>query len=150
QLRGGWVNPAKIKTIAKFVADSCDALDGIADGVVSNYLGCSAHVDLKRLRCEGGADRGDDCLSDAQIEMLIAVHSPFTLPFRVANGIATYPPWLYGNETAPDPSVATMARWVTGPAPPTAAVDATTSSQQWLYGANAVRFFIARDPDLDP
>jgi hypothetical protein len=39
---------------------------------------------------------------------------------------------------------------VTGQAPPTAAVDAVISSQQWLYGANSVRFFVARDPGLDP
>lgn len=150
QLRGGWVNPAKIGTIAKLVSDSCDALDGLADGVVNNYLACPAQVDLKRLRCEGGEDRGDFCLSDPQIEMMAAVHSPFELPFPVANGLTVYPQSLFGNETTPDPVNATMTRWVTGPAPPTAAVDPAASSQQWLYGANAVRFFVAKDPNLDP
>jgi hypothetical protein len=150
QLRGGWINPAKIKTIATFVSDACDALDGLADGVINNYLACPQRVDLKRLRCEGGEDRGDFCLSDPQIEMLIAVHSPFELPFPVANGLTVYPRSLFGHETTPDPANPTMTRWVTGPAAPTSAVDAAASSQQWLYGANAVRFFIAKDPDLDP
>src|SRR5262245_11464970 len=150
QLRGGWMSPAKIATLAKFVSDSCDALDGLADGVVNNYLACPAHVDLKRLRCTEGQDRGDACLSDAQIEMMTAVHSPYGLPFPVANGLTVYPPSLYGNETSPDPVNSTMTRWVTGPAAPTATVDAATASQQWLYGSNAVRYFIAKDPDLDP
>jgi len=52
-------------------------------------------VDLKRLRCEGGADRGDVCLSDPQIEMMTAVHSPFELPFPVANGLTVYPPGAF-------------------------------------------------------
>jgi hypothetical protein len=150
QLRGGWMSPAKITTFAKFVADACDALDGLADGVINNYRACPSRVDLKRLRCPDGKDSGDACLSDAQIETLIAVHSPFELPFPVANGLTTYPRSLFGNETTPDPQSSTMQRWVTGQAPPAAVVDARTSSQQWLYGANAVRFFIAKDPDLDP
>jgi hypothetical protein len=150
QLRGGWLSPAKIKTLARFVSDACDALDGLADGVINNSLACPARVDLKRLRCEGGEDRGDACLSDPQLEMMTAVHAPYELPFPVANGLTTYPRSLFGNETTPDPVNSTMTRWVTGQAPPTAAVDAATSSQQWLYGANSVRFFIAKDADLDP
>jgi feruloyl esterase len=150
QLRGGWMSPAKIATLAKYVSDLCDTLDGLADGVVNNYLACPAHVVLKRLRCPEGRDQGDSCLSDAQIEMITAVHSPFELPFPVANGLEAYPQWLFGNETTPDPTNSTMVRWVTGQTPPTAAVDAAMSSQQWLYGANSVRFFVARDPNLDP
>ena len=102
--------------MAKFVAESCDALDGLVDGIISNYLACPGHVDLERLRCDGGQDRGDACLTDAQIALVNAVHSPFVLPFPVANGITTYPQWLYGNETTPDPQASTMARWVTGQA----------------------------------
>jgi pimeloyl-ACP methyl ester carboxylesterase len=147
QLQGGWMSPAKIATLAKFVAASCDALDGLVDGIISNYLACPGHVDLERLRCDEGQDRGDACLTDAQIALVKAVHSPFVLPFPVANGITTYPQWLYGNETTPDPQASTMARWVTGQAAPTSAVDAATSSQQWLYGA---RFFVTRDANLDP
>jgi feruloyl esterase len=150
QFRGGWMSPAKIATLAKFVSDSCDTLDGLADGVVNNYLACPAHVDLKRLRCLEGQDHSDLCLSDTQIEMITAVHSPFKLPFPAAHGLNAYPQWLFGNEATPDPTNSTMTRWITGQAPPTAAVDAANSSQQWLYGANFVRFFVARDPSLDP
>jgi hypothetical protein len=149
-LRGGWIPPGKVGMLAKFVADRCDALDGIADGVVSNYFGCPARIDLKELRCPGGADGGETCLSDAQVAAVAALHSPFELPFPVANGLTTYPQWLYGNEISPDARSSHMVRWFTGASAPTSAVDIETSSIHWLYGANAVRFFVARDAKFDP
>jgi pimeloyl-ACP methyl ester carboxylesterase len=149
QFSGGWLSPDKVATLARFVAQSCDGLDGLADGVVNNYLACPAHVDLQRLRCGDGADTGANCLSDSQIATVRAVHAPFTLPFPVANGLTTYPQWLYGNELTPDPAAATMTRWVTGTAAPTPAVDAATASQQWLYGANFVRYFVTRDASFE-
>ena len=149
QFSGGWLSPAKVATLARFVSQSCDALDGLADGVVSNYLACPAHIQLERLRCEGGADTGTNCLSDPQIATVRAVHAPYTLPFALANGLTTYPESLYGNEQTPDPGAPTMTRWVTGTAAPTPAVDAASASQQWLYGANFVRYFVTRDPGFD-
>jgi pimeloyl-ACP methyl ester carboxylesterase len=57
QFGGGWLSPAKVATLARFVSDACDALDGIADGVVSNYLACPARVNLQALRCAARAAR---------------------------------------------------------------------------------------------
>lgn len=159
QFSGGWMSPAKVATLAKYVSDTCDALDGLADGVISNYLACPARVNLQALRCAGGADTGATCLSDAQIATVTAVHTPYTFAFPLANGLTTYPQWLYGNETSPDAlngvstvngaPLTTMTRWVGGTAVPTAAVNATTDAQQWLYGANFVRYFIAKDAGFD-
>ncbi|MBT2325483.1 tannase/feruloyl esterase family alpha/beta hydrolase [Variovorax paradoxus] len=149
QFSGGWMNPAKVRTLAKFVSDRCDALDGVADGVVSNYLACQPRIDLQALRCNAGADAGDDCLSDAQIAMVRSVHSPNVFPFPLANGLMSYPQWFYGNETTPDPVNTTMTRWVTGTANPTEPSNAATASQYWLYGSNFVKFFVARDADFD-
>jgi hypothetical protein len=159
QFGGGWMSPAKVATLGRFVSDSCDALDGIADGVVGNYLACPARVNLQALRCPGGADTGTTCLSDAQIAVVASVHSPYTFAFPLANGLTSYPQWLYGNETTPDTlngvstvngaPLTTMTRWVTGTAVPTAAVNATTDAQQWLYGANFARFFVARNANFD-
>jgi hypothetical protein len=150
QFAGGWMSPAKAATLARFVVAACDELDGIADGVVSNYAACPARVDIEKLRCAGGADTGDACLSDAQVAVVRAMHSPFKLPFKVANGLDTYPAWgFWGNETTPDPVNPTWTRWVAGVAAPTPAVDATSAAQHWLYGANFVRYFVARDPGFD-
>jgi len=149
QFGGGWLSPAKVSALARFVSNACDGLDGLADGVVNNYLACPAKVDLQALRCAGGTDTGDACLSDAQIATVESVHSPYRFAFALANGLESYPQWLYGNETTPDPGNATMVRWVTGAAPPTPEVTADTAAQHWLYGANFVRFFVARDPNFD-
>lgn len=150
QLHGGWMPPAKVSMFAKFVADRCDTLDGLADGVVNNYLACPARIDLRELRCADGADSGATCLSDEQIAAVTALHSPYQLPFPLANGLTTYPQWLYGNEVTPEPRTTHMALWFTGEAAPTVAVNVETSSIEWLYGANFVRFFVARDATFDP
>ena len=149
QFEGGWLSPAKVSALARFVAGACDALDGLADGVVNQWAACPAAVDLQRLRCPGGADTGDACLSDAQLATVRALREPYVLPFPVAHGLRSYPPSLFGHETTPDPQLPTMTRWVSGTAPPTPAVDAASTSQQWLYGANFVRFFVMRDPAYD-
>lgn len=149
QFAGGWMSPAKVATLARFVVQACDSLDGLADGVIGNYNACAAHVQVERLRCPGGADTGDSCLSDAQLAVVQAVHSPYRLPFTVANGIDAYPAWgFWGNELTPDPSPPTWTRWVTGAAPPTPEV-APSAGQHWLYGANFVRYFVTRDPGFD-
>jgi hypothetical protein len=150
QLHGGWIPPGKVGMLARFVAGRCDALDGLADGVVNSYLACPSHIDLKELRCPDGADSGETCLSDAQIAAVAALHSPYQLPFPVANGFTAYPQWLYGNEITPDVRSSHMVRWFTGTAAPTAAVDINTSSIHWLYGANFIRFFVAKDATFDP
>jgi feruloyl esterase len=149
QFAGGWMNAAKIQALASFVANACDGLDGLADGVINNYMACPARINLEQLRCTGGADTGNSCLSDAQLAVVRSMHSPYTLPFPVANGISSYPAWtFYGNETTPDPVIATWGRWVTGASAPTPEVDAA-AAQHWLYGANFVRYFATRDPGFD-
>jgi pimeloyl-ACP methyl ester carboxylesterase len=149
QFQGGWMNPAKVRTLARFVAQRCDALDGLADGVVHNYDACTAQVDLQALRCAGGADTGEGCLSDAQIAVVRSVHAPYRFPFALANGLDTYPQWFYGNEDTPDPVQPTMTRWVTGSAVPTEPPDAQSAGQYWLYGSNYVKYFVARDARFD-
>ncbi|MFO1273621.1 MAG: tannase/feruloyl esterase family alpha/beta hydrolase [Rubrivivax sp.] len=149
QFEGGWIAPAKVPALARFVNQACDTLDGLADGVVNQWAACAARVDLGGLRCPGGADTGADCLSDAQLATVRATRQPYTLPFAVANGLRSYPPTLLGHETTPDPQQPTLTRWLAGTAPPTQSVDAASASQQWLYGANFVRFFVTRDPGFD-
>jgi len=51
--------------VVNAVVNACDALDGLVDGLVSNVAAC--HFKPETVRCPGGADTGDTCLSDAQI-----------------------------------------------------------------------------------
>ena len=90
QAGDGWIPAAKVAVIAKEVLRQCDALDGLADGLVSNYMACNRKFDpavspkaLDAVRCPDGKDTGDTCLSDAQIAAREAVHAavvPFPLP----------------------------------------------------------------------
>ena len=64
---GSWLSPAKVQLIAGAVLRSCDPLDGVADGVISDVAGCRAAFNVNALRCEGGKDAGDACLSDEQL-----------------------------------------------------------------------------------
>ena len=70
----GMLNPAKQKLLANAVLAQCDGLDGLADGIISKPAACN--YDPTALRCAGGADTGDSCLSDAQIATVKAVTTP--------------------------------------------------------------------------
>jgi len=55
---------AKVETLHKAVMDSCDALDGVKDGIISNPEKC--HYDPAALLCKG-VD-GPSCLTAGQLE----------------------------------------------------------------------------------
>ena len=123
---GGPLNTAKIGVLAQSVLAACDGLDGVVDGVVSKPSACT--FDPATLRCAGGADTGDACLSDAQL----AVVASWTQPFSLDGGRYTYAGWpLSGNEDvagAWDP-------WVTA-----------VPSLQYLFQDTTVKNYLARDP----
>ena len=66
---------------------SCDALDGVQDGMVFDTRHCQ--FDPKILQCKGA--KADDCLSAAQVE---AIERAFAGP-RTAAGIQVYPGFPY-------------------------------------------------------
>ena len=146
QLRGGVLNADKIRLLASHVNQTCDAIDGIADGVVSNYRSCAARVDRRALRCPDGADRDNSCLSDAQLATLDATYGPTVLPFALANGLTTYPGRLYGGEVQINGEG--IGRWVGNgrvpSQPPT-----TADGIGIIYGSSYARYVIARDAALD-
>lgn len=105
QTGAGWISPQKAKLIGTEVLRQCDALDGIADGVVSHYMACNALFDpavaaapYGRIRCEGGADTGPSCLSDAQIATANRMHASLDFGFELANGLTSFPGYGTGRE----------------------------------------------------
>jgi feruloyl esterase len=110
-----------------------------------NYGRCGKDFDATKLRCAGGADAGDTCLSDAQVSAVMQLHAPYRFSFPLANGITSYPGWGYGGEDNPGGYPA----WWTGKTSPTLPASAD-NGRAWLYGNGAVRYFFARDAKFDP
>src|ERR1051325_10656050 len=101
-----WVTPAKINAIRSEFVRQCDALDGLADGIMNNYLACRAIFDLSRgarnrhpwaaKRCPNNVDpdpsdaSANACLTDGQISTLEFVYSHYTFASPLANGVRVF------------------------------------------------------------
>lgn len=130
---GGQFTAAKLGLLAKAVRDACDAKDGIADGIVSNPQACT--FDPAALRCAGGADAGDSCLSDAQLAVVRSRTSPasFAGGAYTSAGLA-----LNGQED----DLLGWAANVTGSGN-------VRNSFHFLFQDTTVKNYIARDPAQD-
>ncbi|MFF9396133.1 tannase/feruloyl esterase family alpha/beta hydrolase [Streptomyces griseoluteus] len=126
------------KVLYDRVVQACDGLDGIKDDVVSNPGSC--HFDPRTLRCPKGTDAGPDCLSDAQIDAVTTMSSPFRWPYRVASGETEYPgfPFLSGA----DMRTPFLGFGTTAPAHPMP----VTSGYGMQFWDQWVKYFLTRDP----
>jgi feruloyl esterase len=137
----GWMNAAETKLITDAVYAKCDALDGANDGIISNVRACDAAFDIATLRCEGGADRGDGCLSDAQIAAVKKITSSYTPGFAVA-GMETFPKWALLEGALFQVSNFGQAKQPANP---------VSGKEALLYtaGDQTAKFIITRNPNLD-
>ncbi len=106
QAGAGWLPPAKLSLISAEVVRQCDALDGLTDGVIDNYRGCQARFKPSSgtsawaaVRCAGGMDTGNNCLSDAQLATIDQMHAPLIYGFDIGQGITTAPGYGLGRES---------------------------------------------------
>ncbi|WP_262460079.1 tannase/feruloyl esterase family alpha/beta hydrolase [Alloalcanivorax balearicus] len=95
---GAYPDSGERQTLLDASLEACDALDGVEDGLISDQRQCNetfdpatAMVGGNDLRCPGGADDGDHCLSDAQIEALNAMNDGVDFNFPLASGETGYP-----------------------------------------------------------
>jgi feruloyl esterase len=147
QGEGGWINPAKVKLIQNAVNAACDKLDGLDDGVIGAYEKCLSTFDVGTLRCPNGADTGDTCLSDKQIEADRLVHRPYQYPFAMKNGVTAFPGWTYGSEV----QAGGMIDTITGTESPQFPIaNQKTQSVAWVNADGFVRYYFARDPKFNP
>ena len=95
-----WVTPAKVNAIRGEFMRQCDKLDGLADGIINNYMACRAIFNVKQgapnrdpwaaKRCPNNVDPNPQdtsaaaCLTDGQIATLKMVYSPYV--FAHASG----------------------------------------------------------------
>jgi len=90
---GGALSVAKQNLLLNALNQACDALDGLADGVIANRAACDRTFDVATLMCPGGGDTGDGCLSAAQIRTVRTAASKVALPYPEANGGTTTGPF---------------------------------------------------------
>ena len=103
---GAYPNAAKRDALFKAAMQACDDLDGVVDGLVSHQDRCNAVFDPSTatldgapLRCQGGADTGDTCLSDAQIAAMKVINTPTNLNY-LASGETQHPGYnIWGADT---------------------------------------------------
>jgi feruloyl esterase len=105
-----WVTPAKVKAITAEFLRQCDGLDGLSDGIISNYIeartlfnvndGVGPEDPWAALRGPGGMDPdpADSTaaakLSDGQIKTLELTYSTYNFSTPLANGVTSFGMWL--------------------------------------------------------
>ena len=120
---GHFLSAAKISMIAKAVLDSCDAQDGLADGLITDPRLCTFRPET--LKC-AGAD-APNCLTSGELEAVNAIHSDLKGP-----GGRTLVRFPLGHE---DGATGWQA-WVTGASDPQQRADNTLA----LTGRNPAGF----------
>jgi feruloyl esterase len=161
---GAYPNRAKRKVLYDAAIAACDQLDGVSDGLISNTNACNADftpatatLNGAPIRCAGGADTGDACLSDAQIASFNVLNTPLVLNYALASGETTYPGFNawgadFGNPgSSPlQPTVLTLSMGTEQPANPMPPVTTATMPP---YGSTFwdqwVRYFVTRDPNFN-
>lgn len=156
---GAYPSAAKRKVLYDASMQACDMLDGVADGLISNMKACNAvfnpmtaTVNGAPLRCPGGADTGDTCLSDAQIAAFNVINTAIVFNYSLASGETQYPGFnTWGTDfgmTSPSPFQPVVSFLSLGSAQPAspmpnAAPYGSVFWDQW------VRYFVTRDPNFN-
>jgi hypothetical protein len=105
-----WVTPAKVKAVKSEFMRQCDGLDGLTDGVISNYIVARAIFNVNdgvgpadpwaALRAPNGVDPNPEDasvnakLTDGQIKTLELCYSSYKFATPLANGVQTFGMWL--------------------------------------------------------
>ena len=162
---GAYPSLGKRKALYDAAMQACDALDGVADGVISNQAACNASfnpatalLNGKPLRCAGGADTGDDCLSDAQIAALNVINTPAIFSEPLANGETQYPGFNvwgadFGRPGSGSQAVVNFLGFnQVPPASPMPAVAVAPQAGVPYHSGfwdHWVKYFVTRDPGFD-
>ena len=163
---GAYPDTAKKTLVFQAAMEACDGLDGVVDGLISNQSQCNAIFDPATatlagvpVRCAGGADTGDTCLSDVQIAALKTLNGGARFNFQLASGETGYPGYnVWGSDlgrtstSALQPTIDFLALGTVAPADPMPLSGAPYVGpllDQW------VKYAVTRDPayhslTLDP
>jgi feruloyl esterase len=147
------LSAADLKLVGQAVTQSCDTLDGLADGMVQNFQACTTkqvRPALRKITCVG--PKNDTCLTPDQIAAMVltidgvrdAKGAPVYAQFSWDPGLATEA-WRntkFGSSAAPPASVSMIMPALSAVliTPPTPRDDSVETMQRY-----AMNFDIARD-----
>jgi feruloyl esterase len=154
-----WVTPAKVNAIRGEFMRQCDGLDGLADGIINNYMTCRAIFDVGQgardrkpwaaKRCPNNVDPnpGDTsanaCLTDGQISTLEFTYSRYAFATPLAHGARTFGMWVPNTDPSGSGLIAnTRFRGQEG-----AAADAAMHSHLGVLGVTG---FLMKDLSANP
>ena len=154
-----WVPPAKANAIRTEFVRQCDKLDGLADGIINNYMACRAIFDVSMgarnrdpwqlKRCPNNVDpnpadaSANACLTNGQISTLHFVYSRYPFKTSMPHNARSFGMWL--PTTDPAGGVLMVGNRVKGQEG--ASEDAPMLSQ---IGAAAVSALFMGDPAANP
>lgn len=142
---GGFINVEKSTMLSIAMFKQCDADDGVVDGIISNPQACTFNI--ASVRCEGGVDSDNTCLSDAQLKTYAAITSPLKTNFSFANGIQQVPGFtLFGPDFSPSFPAPLGASQAAAQKKPFVFAD---SSFFYAFYNDMVQYWIARDANLN-
>lgn len=139
-----WLSPAKTRLIARAVVASCDALDGLKDGLVSNVAACRGAFDVAELRCADGADAGERCLSDPQIAAARTIAAETDFGAEVS-GSRRFGGWPIFEGGLGEGSFFDLGKRAVPGKPPVMSQDAFA----FLMADQGVRYMFMREPTYD-
>lgn len=127
------ITPANRSLLADALAASCDADDGVTDGILTDPRGCT--FDPSALpRCTAGP--ADDCLTERQLEAIEAIYSGPRV-----DGEQVHPGFPFGGET----DGGGWDLWATGPPPPGLTPD--VPNLHFAFGTQLLKYFVYEDPE---
>jgi feruloyl esterase len=118
------LTPETMKAVGAKILESCDAIDGVQDGVMEDPRRCK--VDLNTLP-----------LTDPQRPALKRIYGPTTV-----SGDVIHPGQPFGGETEP----AGWQNWITGMNPQGAR---NQPSLRFAFGTELFKYFVFNDPSWD-
>lgn len=157
---GAYPNTPKRALLLAAALEACDGLDGVEDGLISHQLRCNATFDPAvatvngaPLRCPGGADTGDTCLSDAQIAALETIDTATRFNFPMASGSTGYPGYnVWGADlgitTNPSPLQPVVTFLALGTSQPAMPMPATAPYISVMMDQH-IKHIVTHDPSFD-
>ena len=157
---GAYPNTPKRVVIFQAALEACDGLDGVVDGLISNQSLCNhvfdpsvATLNGVPVRCPGGADTGDTCLSDAQIKALKTVNTSTHFYYHLDSRERHYPGYnVWGSDLGitsnPSPLQPIVTFLAFGTSQPTMPMPRTAPyisvlTDQWI------KYSVTGDPSFD-